>query len=112
MVNHKSRGEVKLKSNSCALAFCPRKTKHISTTISTAAPLPTINEVERWNTEEPIEFLSGQNLKLAENHIKVLRKRDIDFLEELNQEDLEKWKIPGRLAKRVIGLFNKIKGKA
>ena len=76
--------------------------------------LPTINKIERWDTEELIKFLSGQNLRLIENHFEVLRKQFIDgsvFL-ELSQEDLERWEIPGGVAKRIMGLVNKIKVEA
>ncbi|KAF0416555.1 crinkler family protein, partial [Gigaspora margarita] len=84
-----------------------------STSVGEKGSPPTIDEVESWTRPEKIiEFLRGQNLRLEESDFDVFSNQDVDGTEflDLSQEDLERWKVPGGRAKKIMRLIKKIKG--
>ncbi|RHZ59667.1 hypothetical protein Glove_362g72 [Diversispora epigaea] len=77
---------------------------------------PSVEVVKIWSPKEVIIFLESKKdeLFLYDEDINIIKKNRVagsDFL-EFSQEDLERWRMPGGPAKRIMNLVNKIKGKS
>ena len=79
---------------------------------TTSAPLPLVDLVKEWDTEQLIDFMRKQNLKLKEKNFTILQEQEVTGLAflELSQEALERWKMPGGPATTIAKLAKDIKG--
>jgi hypothetical protein len=87
-----------------------------STSVTTTGNemLTLADEVKKYDTAKLIEYLQGQkNLELSETAVKILEKEEItgqDFF-DLTEEKLEKWKMSGGPAMRLVKFAKKCKDK-
>ena len=87
----------------------------MSTSASTSSggkvPLPGTDVINGWDTDEVVDFLRKQGLRLSESHFQILHQEEIDgsaFL-DLSQEDLQASGFQLGPAKNIIKLIKEIK---
>ncbi|CAG8790446.1 18694_t:CDS:2, partial [Gigaspora rosea] len=82
--------------------------------MSTASAFPPVDLVKEWDTEQLIDFLRKQSLKMKETHFTILQEQEVTGLAflRLNVDKLiaHPYNLPGGPAETIAELIDKIKG--